>query len=256
MRLILHLAGTKYPLPLHYHEFVQAAIYHAMGPRWADHVHNRGFPINGRPFRLFTFSRLMGRYVLSRHHQTITFPEGCMIVISSPVDDLIAAIAQQFLQHSTMQIGDVSLDITRIEGQTVDAVNPAAPLYALETLSPITVHSLTETSEGQRFTQYYPPHDPRFAELLRNNLLRKHRAFTHWTGKLEHLNDSAALEVFPLKVRKHVLRYRQIVIEGYSGTFALSGHPSLIQIGVEAGFGSNNAQGFGCVTPLHVQGGL
>lgn len=255
MRLVLRLAGTPHRFPLHYHNLVQAAIYEAMGPKWADIVHGCGFPVDGRPFRLFTFSRLMGRYEISPDHRWIAFPAGCTLVVSSPIDDLIAAITHQLLIQSTMQIGEVAVDVTALEGQTFDAIDPHSVLYAVETLSPITVHSLCNRPNGRRFTQYHHPHDPRFAELVKTNLVRKQLALSEWLGTPKQSESPGAFEMFPLKVRRHALRYHQIVIEGYSGTFAFSGNPSLIKIGLEAGFGSNNAQGFGCVIPLQVQGG-
>jgi len=45
----------------------------------------------------------------------------------------------------------------------------------------------------------------------------------------------------------HILEYKGGIIKGYSGMMELSGPPQLLQVAIDAGLGSKNSQGCGCL---------
>ncbi|KJS47026.1 MAG: CRISPR-associated protein Cas6, partial [Peptococcaceae bacterium BRH_c23] len=47
--------------------------------------------------------------------------------------------------------------------------------------------------------------------------------------------------------KMHILEYKGGIIKGYSGMMELSGPPELLQVAIDAGLGSKNAQGCGCL---------
>ena len=46
-------------------------------------------------------------------------------------------------------------------------------------------------------------------------------------------------------LKENIMLHQGITIKGYSGDFQLQGPPALLQLGMAAGFGGKNAQGFG-----------
>ncbi|MCY0885603.1 MAG: CRISPR-associated endoribonuclease Cas6, partial [Firmicutes bacterium] len=73
------------------------------------------------------------------------------------------------------------------------------------------------------------------------NLTRKHMALFGCEGP----SPAGFLWRPRGRVQLHVVRYQDIVVKGYSGVFEVQGPPELLQIGLDAGWGAKNAQGFG-----------
>jgi CRISPR-associated endoribonuclease Cas6 len=49
------------------------------------------------------------------------------------------------------------------------------------------------------------------------------------------------------KLKKRVVIYKDYVIKGWDGEFLVEGSKELMDIAYNAGIGSKNSQGFGCV---------
>lgn len=50
--------------------------------------------------------------------------------------------------------------------------------------------------------------------------------------------------------RQQLVKYKDFVIKGAVGKFLIKGDKRLLQMGLDAGFGGKNSQGFGCVSIL------
>lgn len=48
------------------------------------------------------------------------------------------------------------------------------------------------------------------------------------------------------------MKYQDIIVKGASGTFDITGDSHLLWLALEAGLGSKNAQGFGCIEELSI----
>ena len=54
-----------------------------------------------------------------------------------------------------------------------------------------------------------------------------------------------------MNVQAIIERIKQLLFSGFkNGSFVLIGNPRLIQLAIEAGLGSKNAQGFGCIEAI------
>ena len=63
MRLYVELnAMDSIRLPIHYNYLVQSMIYQNMDREFAEFLHEQGYEVDKRKFKLFTFSRLLGQY--------------------------------------------------------------------------------------------------------------------------------------------------------------------------------------------------
>ena len=78
LRIVLEFQSSEesLALPLHYNELIQGMIYRNLEEALAGWLHDGGIPLGKRHFKLFTFSRLMGRYRIGQDAEgrSITFP--------------------------------------------------------------------------------------------------------------------------------------------------------------------------------------
>lgn len=243
MRLKLRLHFPKeHMVPIHYNEILQAGIYSAMEPDLAKFIHDQGIAYNERIFRLFTFSRLLGRYELSKDRRWIRFHEGCDLIVSSPLDEVLRSVASTLLKRPTMNIGFNLVSLTSIEAIMV---SPVGSRVTVRVLSPIVAYSTLKRFDGRKYTLYREPRETEFSELVHQNLIRKAGALALWRGQPE--GEHSEFRMVAKNTRQHVLKYKDFIIKGSSGVFKMYGDAKLLSLGIESGFGSKNSQGFGCV---------
>lgn len=233
---------SEIELPITYNHLLQAAIYKTVDPEMAAFLHGKGYETGSRVFKLFSFSRLSGRFCINKDKGTIKFYEGIKLIISSPVDRFCQSIANGLLNKDNICLGNNSVKVEKI---VVQQLNVEKEKVVLKTLSPIVVYSTLLRPDGRKYTCYFQPGEPDYNSLITNNLCKKYKAFYGQDA------PEGEVKVFGLgQMRMHVVNYKNTVIKGYSGKLKLTGPVELLQIAVDAGLGSKNSQGFGCVALL------
>jgi len=241
MRLTLSLSPENevLALPIHYNRLVQGLIYSLLEEEVAGFIHDTGFTRGRRSFRLFTFSRLMGRYAIDRAGGNIAFTGDVRLVISSPYAEFVDSLGQVILNSQRLRLGR---DYVRLQSVKADEHTVETDEIVVRTLSPITAYSTVERPDGSSFTYYFEPREGEFGRLLGHNLVRKMEAFT---GQTFEADDSFRLVALTRPCKLCIVRYAGGVIKGYTGHFHLAGDRRLLQMGLDAGFGAKNSQGFG-----------
>ena len=243
-------------IPIHYNYWLQAILYRVMDIETAEQVHDQGFEGEGRIFRLFTFSQLRGRYELSPDKKSIRFPAECQWIVASPIDWILGSIAGGLLRKPVIKIGPTSAEITevRVEHPTVQGER-----LRVRTVSPVVAYSTMLKGDGQKYTVYLHPGEPEFRRIVHENLRKKLESAYRLRRAVNSrrsiqgplLPSSIATNELRLRTLNtphlHILEYKGGVIKGYSGSLELSGPTELLQIALDAGLGSKNAQGFGCL---------
>lgn len=228
-------------LPYHHIDWVQAAIYQSMQHSVATAVHDVGFPVDNRAYRLFTFSRIQGRFRALKETIEFTFP--IKIVIASPIKLLVQQFVNALINEGEFHIGP---ETCRLSTVSVDDTEVQSTRVRVRTLSPLTVHSTLTKPDGHSYTVYYHPKEHNFEEQMLQNLLRKYVAVTG--TPLTLAKDTPPFRIRPRNESKmHIVKYKKIIIKGYSGVFDIEGPRDLLKIGWDAGFGDRNSQGFGLV---------
>jgi CRISPR-associated endoribonuclease Cas6 len=240
MHITLHFKPEDgFEIPLHYNHILQGAIYNAIEPELAAFLHSRGFMSNGRSFKMFTFSRLMGRYQINKYTNSIRFFDDIKVIISSPVNEFCNSVANGILSKRWLDFGKNKVEAEKmlVRQYSVDKQE-----VKIKTLSPVVAYSTFLRPDGRKYTCYFQPGEPDYDRLISNNLRKKYQAFYN--------EEAPAGEVKVEKlgqVKMHVMKYKSTVIKGYSGKLLLTGPKELLQIAVDAGLGSKSSQGFGCV---------
>lgn len=244
MHLSIQLEPTSssFEIPVQYNYLVQSAIYQALSRDVRGFFHDVGFEHRRRRLKLFTFSRLMGKSVFIREREMLRFEGPVTLVVSSPIRQFCSSLATGLLKLGNMVIGSTVLRVTmvqisepEVEGNSID----------VRMLSPTVVYSTMTKYDGSKYTCYFAPGEPEFEELTWRNLARKYQILTQ--------SDPPDTPAFSIEVKGNpklsILKYKGTVIKGYMCFLRLLGPQPLLQVALDAGLGSKNSQGFGCLVP-------
>ena len=226
-------------LPIHYNHIVQSVIYNSLDDRLASFLHDFGYKNKKRAFRLFTFSRLIGRFELKKDLGQIFFHNSVKLVIMSPISEFCNSLVSNLLLRGKVKMGktEVSVLEARCNHITVNSEQ-----IKVKTLSPIVTYSTLFRTDGRKYTCYFQPNDADFHSLIQANLKKKYLAFY----QKEPPDEEVQVQVLP-SPRLAVINYKKTIIKGDTGRFIISGPSCLLKFAVEGGIGSKNSQGFGCL---------
>ncbi len=229
-------------LPIHYNHYLQAFIYSNVKNQLLQlRYHDEGFHSGNKRFKLFTFSRLSGNFLIDQKNGTISFTSPVKLTISSIEDDLLSSFLEEIIPSRNLYLNGTKL---RTDG--FEPVNPVLDStdVQIEMLSPLTVYR-TEQNNGKKHTHYFSPWEDGFVQLVASNLIEKYGIFhkDEPIGKPE-------ISVIPMfnddpKFQK-LIRFKDTIIKGWMGTFRLQAPVELIKYAYYAGLGAKNSEGFGC----------
>ncbi|HHW39898.1 MAG TPA: CRISPR-associated endoribonuclease Cas6 [Syntrophomonadaceae bacterium] len=233
-------------IPVQYSHLVQGLIYrHLDNPVLRNYLHDQGFVLEKRRFKLFTFSRLLGKEVrYDREKGCLVFTPPIRLLICSPIPFILQELGTGFLKEGSVRLGNARLEVMKFS-TAAPRVRQAA--LRVRMLSPLVVYSTFANGDGKKYTYYYSPFEPRFADLVAENLAKKHLLIYGRSAQSE------GFALRPVGVRdsdQKVTYYKETVVKGWMGEYELSGDPGLLQVALDAGLGAKNSQGYGCCIPV------
>lgn len=246
-------------IPFNYPYLVTGWLYRLLASAdatYATFLHERGYRTERKTFKLFTFSDLrMSRY-------EVRPAEGCFELLSPEVNLTLSFYIDQAAEAFVVGLfqaqecvltnrrHQAELVVNRV--QSLALPEPSGNKLRLRTASPLVVAQ----KDASGMDQYLPPTDARFGPLLLGNLVDKYRS-VHPTASVP---DASAMNYRlvskPDRVRSRLLTIKEgspqeTRVRGYYGfEFELSGPWDVLEVGVLAGLGRYNAEGFGCVETL------
>lgn len=235
MQLIVHI-GLEQPisLPLNYNHIVQSIIYRSIGtmPDYADFLHNEGYSLEKRQYKMFQFSQLSGDYYIQ--NKQIIFKSYIVFEIRSPEPLLIRLLGESFWNNG-IYFGKTLC--TDIHMELYDYTIEVEELY-IQMKTPITVYS-TDYEKGK--TYYYNPEEEEFYRQINDNFYRKYEAY-YGVDPISTLKIQKLDKDLP---KKFVTKYQGSYITGWYGKYLISGKRKYLDFLYQAGLGSKNSQGFG-----------
>jgi CRISPR-associated endoribonuclease Cas6 len=250
-------------LPLSYQYELSAWIYKLISlsnSSFGEFLHTRGYVSGNKRFKLFTFSNLHvpPRYEILGDRMKI-YSETISVVVSFLVDQAARDMITGLFQNQHLQLGDriSQLDLA------VERVQALPPLLLMESTvqlratSPILVSMPEEQADGQLRHNYLPPSDEKYELYFFKNLedkyatARKHQLVSPWPEA-----PALSFRLLSEHPKKRGIRIKAFTpaetkIIGYLYDFELTAPPEAIRLGMLAGFGGENALGFGAVRILH-----
>ncbi|WP_179631939.1 CRISPR-associated endoribonuclease Cas6 [Clostridium peptidivorans] len=227
-------------VPIDYNYILHEMILNCMGKEgYETLIHDKRYEYKNRSYKLFTFSKLFGKFEMDKENSTITYFDRANFTVSSPDYTFLNYLINRVLKNPNFKIGWNDIKIKKIE-------NFHAQLGSSETIytkSPIVAYKTLE-NDKRRKTLYYSPYEDEFQEILKENLINKYKAIYGY--KPEH-NEFKINVLETKKPKSSSINYQGHIIKGWNGEFLIEGSPELLQIAYDTGLGLKNSQGFGCI---------
>lgn len=235
MRLLLTLSGGA-RLPLAYRREQQGLLYHLLSknPSYSAFVHDQGYGVEKKWFKLFTFSALRGRYTVEG--KEIFFPGSVRFEVRSPDEVLISTIFSACQPGTPVMLGDQPMNVEHCQLLPLPRLSDGMEVLART----VTVH----TTDVQGHTHYYAPDEEGFLTAIETNALRK------WQGLYPDVPIEFSIKLGGGDWKRQVTTFKGTYITAWTGRFALHGAPHVLAFLYNTGLGARNSQGFGIFDPI------
>lgn len=241
MRVIINFQLDRpLRLPQQYNHILQAVILNWLSDEnYQKFIHDTGYKAGKRIYKLYTFSRLQGKFDINKEDKTITYYDEARLEVASQDDKFLSYLVNGIIMKESVRLGSSIVQIKDVKCEK-NILETGVKVY---TKSPVVVYS-TFQNEDKKKTYYYSPFEDEFNELIRKNLIKKYEAAF---GQLPEDANFRVRAIKNSKLKEKVLIYKDTVVKGWIGEFVLEGSKELINIAYNSGLGSKNSQGFGCI---------
>lgn len=237
-------------LPINYQYELSAAIYRVLSnanEAYSSWLHENGFALNGKKFKLFTFSWLLiPDYELQKEQKRMVIKsDHVFLYISFLPDKSTKTFIKGLFKNRILQVGDKE-SVVQFLVTDIDILPQAdlAGVMTFETLSPVCVSINQENGKPM----YLSPDAPEYAKCILNGLLARYEAFY---GKTYDGEAYCNLEILG-KPKSSLVKIKagtpqQTFVRGYRFRFKLWLPYELMEIAYESGVGEKGSLGFGMV---------
>ena len=259
MRITLELSHRKrtVTLPVNNCYLISSLIYNIVdksSSEYAERLHEQGYRLQSRAFKLFTFSPLYpGNHRKWEMHEngTMSSTESLLhVTISSPKKEFIEHLVIGLLQEPFVWIGKEQFRVETVRKLDQPELGSDIPFIML---SPLVC---TTKREAEHYPQFLFPGDVEFERVVLENLCRKYQALhgQPFSGDTSLFNlelDQTYVERLNGKVQKLITLKEghsdETKIKGTLAPFRVRAPQELIEVGYACGFGEKNSMGFGMV---------
>lgn len=214
-------------LPMSYNKLIQGIINRAMPPKEAEIAHS--LIDSQQVFRKYTFSQMKGKYKVV-NQKTLQFVSNPYFYVACLEDDLGYSIMKAVASGVEIFSEPYQTEVTLLP-------DPVLSTSTIRMLSPLTLRK-KDRQTGQEV--YLEPNTFEFTTGLYRNLLNKYQFF-----KGEAYTGPFAITANTSTIKQVVVRYERTNIKGFTGEYDLVVSPEAMQLLLDTGLGSKNAQGFG-----------
>jgi len=254
LRIKFNLSGERALLPLNYQYPLSAWIYkvlHRSDKEFANMLHEYGYVLDsGKTFKLFTFSKLTFPNhtwkIIPKSDRMKIWARQAYLTVSFQLPEQTEKFVMGLFQQQKAFIGDKISGI-EMEVESIEALKDVEiGICENVELKAVTAIVLGVDVEGEKNEQYVPPVHPKYKDLFLKNLLDKYRAI----GKTDYTISDLDFKVKKLYTKTAMQRIKagtpaETRVKAYYFDFELSAPKEMIEVGLNAGFGSMNALGFG-----------
>ena len=243
-------------LPINYQYELSAFIYKAIAQADDEYslwLHENGYRLHGRQFKLFTFSNLMiPQYKIDKNHGRILIEcDRIEWLVSFLPETSTEKFAFGLFSEQVFQIGDKKSTVQfRIEQIELLPAPVFESRMMFQTLSPA---CFTFRESEKRYPTYLSPDAPEVPEIVLNNLLNKYHTFY---GKPYEKEFDFKFEVTsrpkPKLITIKTGTPEASEIRGFLFDFRIKAPIELMRIMYDSGLGEKNSLGFGCVEEIHI----
>lgn len=239
-------------LPINYQYELSAWIYKVIqnaDAEYATFLHERGFMSGRKNFKLFCFSQLRFLKFEVQQDRIHVLSDRVFLTITFYVDRTAEEFIRGLFSEQVFRLGDTKSQ-ARLTVETIEMSIPAVSdnLVRVRMLSPLVVARRRGNNEPD---EYLHPDDADFAKILWINLLDKYRSATNQEplDKWDSKNFIFRLTGTPPKSKLIHIKAGTAAatkVRGFTFDAMVQLPKELLELGLLAGFGRHNAEGFGC----------
>lgn len=266
IKITFRLTDRNQILPLNYKYPVSSWIYKVLASsnkEFTDRLHQYGYKIeNGKKFKLFTFSDFIvpkGKWKIIGDRMKI-WADTITLIVAFQLPEQIQNFIAGLFSAQDVAIGD-KISRIKMTVQNVEILNTDLPqndTYTFKCLSPV---FMAKKIEGKKYRDFISPDNPDFERIFINNLIEKYNAHCLQTNtKPKEINAQnitfKSLHKNPKSVKQTIKAFKkeQTEIRAFKFHFKLQAPKEIVETGLNAGFGAENAQGFGCYEVIEEKG--
>lgn len=253
LKIELHTRDTK-RFPFNYHYQFSSAIYLLLkfgSPEFSDFLHNIGYKLNGKPYKLFSFAVKFENYKTTSNEILLESPRIHLSITSPKIDEFIKNFVIGSFERTFFYLSFGGDEHKLLINNMELLPEPEIKDEMRFTLNNPMVLSTVKEYKGKLSPYYLRPEDKDdINRILTGNLRSKFELVTQKNskGNIELEWDEEYLRKHPRVTKKITInehgRYPVDVI-GIQAPFKIKGDPELIRIGYQCGFGEKNSMGFG-----------
>lgn len=237
-------------LPINYQYPLQGVIYHTLEKsdlQFSTWLHENGYQMNGKRFKLFTFSNLIvPQYGIDKQRERLIVKSDFVTLY---ITFLPERSTQQFIQglfqQQTFQVSDYISGVQFMvrEIQVMPSLD-YHPDMVFRTLSPICISLRNERGH----MDYLSPTDPRYELGILTGLLDRYNTIHgHPFSGTPHCHLQLLNEPKSALVRIKAYTPNETRVRGYRYQFKLDLPEELMHIAYESGLGEKGSMGFGMI---------
>lgn len=253
LKIELHTNQTN-TLPFNYYYQFSSAIYLLLkfsSPEFSNFLHNNGYKLNGKPYKLFSFALKFDKYKTTQKEIILESPKLNLIVSSPKIDDFIKNFVIGSFERTFFFISIGGSEHKFIIRNMELLPEPEFKNEMSFTMTSPMVLSTLKEFNGKLSPYYLRPEDIEdINRILTQNLRNKYELLNSKTSTGE-VNLSWNHDY----IKKHSRITKKITINefgknpvdviGIQAPFKITGDAELIKIGYQCGFGEKNSMGFG-----------
>ncbi len=260
-KIQLNRVGRNNLLPLNYQYELSSWIYktlHFGNSEFSTWLHENGYSIGTKKFKLFTFSHLQfpqrGYSIIKEQGRLRVNSQNCHFYISMMMSDAAQHFILGLFKNQRFGLGD-KISVVDFEVGTIERM--ADPVFdtnaEFRAISPIFVVKGEEKADGKLRQIHLGPSEEGYNNLLLENLTNKWLAIQKIKGFGTEKIDFTQFDFKVLsKPRTKLITIKadtpaQTKLKGYLYDFELNAPKSLIEIAYNTGLGGLGSQGFGCL---------
>ena len=229
---------------------------------FATFLHSKGYELEKKKFKLFTFSRLYVDDFKIIDDRMKIWSEEVYFYVSFFVDragqHLVRGIIKEIFSQEDFRLGDSITQVDfKVKAVEEKELSIEANQVKLQTVSPLMVGKPVMGENGKLSNKYLEPNDEDFEKYFFQNLISKYMtAKAHGFVSNIDFDKKLQFKLLSRKVKRQGVRIKahtkaETKIIGYQFDFELTAPKELIELGMLAGFGGENALGFGATKFLN-----
>lgn len=248
MRLKINLVSQKrQKIDLNYQYFLEGFIYgqlQSSNYAFSTMLHDRGFKIYNKSFKLFSFSKLLPEKFI-RDGSDMILNGNIKWYIGSPIKEFILYLCEALSSKTEICIGSCPLNILNL---SIAKEIEFKRQMDFRCLSPVVV-TTGKLIDGKIKPRSVSLDDRKFNENIKNNILKKYLLLK---GTLPNdMSFDIEFKNIDKYKRGKLIKFKDTYLKGYEAPFTIIGNPELIKVAYDASLGEKNSQGMGFIDAIN-----